>query len=125
MQLTVPLFYKSRLATEPEIPVRIGLHMGEVLFKNNGAFGDGINIASRIESMGIPGSILVSKTIRDQIINKSSFLLASLGSFEFKNVKEPMEVFALANEGFVIPDKLDLQGKFKLPAKEKSSKTTS
>ena len=85
----------------PEVPVRIGIHMGEILFKNNGAFGNGVNIASRIESMGIPGSILVSKTVRDQIINKSSFLLASLGTFHFKNVSEPIEVFALANEGFV------------------------
>ncbi len=106
----------------PEVPVRIGIHMGEILFKNNGAFGNGVNIASRIESMGIPGSILVSKTVRDQIINKSSFLLASLGTFHFKNVSEPIEVFALANEGFVIPDKSDLQGKFKTPTKKKIPK---
>ncbi|MBK8311612.1 MAG: adenylate/guanylate cyclase domain-containing protein [Chitinophagaceae bacterium] len=106
----------------PVIPVRIGIHMGEIMFRNNGAFGNGVNIASRIESMGIPGSILVSKTIRDQIINKSSFLLASLGTFHFKNVKEPMEVFALANEGFVIPDKSELEGKFKLPSKSKIPK---
>ncbi|MBK7289372.1 MAG: adenylate/guanylate cyclase domain-containing protein [Chitinophagaceae bacterium] len=106
----------------PEVPVRIGIHMGEILFKNNGAFGNGVNIASRIESMGIPGSILVSKTVRDQIINKSSFLLASLGTFHFKNVSEPIEVFALANEGFVIPDKSDLQGKFKTPTKKRIPK---
>ena len=110
------------LQNEPRIPVRIGIHMGEIMFRNNGAFGNGVNIASRIESMGIPGSILVSKTIRDQIINKSSFLLASLGTFHFKNVKEPMEVFALANEGFVIPDKSELEGKFKLPSKSKIPK---
>lgn len=106
----------------PIVPVRIGIHMGEIMFRNNGAFGNGVNIASRIESMGIPGSILVSKTIRDQIVNKSNFLLASLGTFEFKNVTEPMEVFALANEGFVIPDKSELEGKFKLPAKKKIPK---
>ncbi|MEO5946135.1 MAG: adenylate/guanylate cyclase domain-containing protein [Chitinophagaceae bacterium] len=106
----------------PVIPVRIGIHMGEIMFRNNGAFGNGVNIASRIESMGIPGSILVSKTIRDQIVNKSSFLLASLGTFEFKNVSEPMEVFALANEGFVIPDKSELVGKFKSSEKKKLPK---
>ena len=37
----------------PVIPVRIGIHMGEIMFRNNGAFGNGVNIASRIESMGI------------------------------------------------------------------------
>jgi len=72
-----------------KIPVRIGIHLGEVLFKDNNVFGDGVNIASRIESIGVPGSIFVSKTIRNQIKNKSKFKLSSLGAFEFKNVIEP------------------------------------
>lgn len=113
---------QQHFAKDPNIPVRIGIHMGEVLYKNNNAFGNGVNIASRIESMGVPGSILVSKTIRDQILNKEAFLLESLGSFEFKNVTEPIEVFAVANEGFVVPDKLKLTGKFKLPKRKKLSK---
>ncbi|MDH3652061.1 MAG: adenylate/guanylate cyclase domain-containing protein, partial [Saprospiraceae bacterium] len=92
-----------------------------VIFKNDNVFGDGVNIASRIESMGIPGSILVSKAIRDQISNKSEFLLTSLGSFEFKNVEEPKEVFALTNEGMVVPTRTDLKGKGK-QAKQKRSK---
>ena len=50
-----------------DIPVRIGMHLGDVVFKNQNAFGDGVNIASRIESLGIPGAILLSKTVRDQI----------------------------------------------------------
>lgn len=97
----------------PVVPVRIGLHMGDVLFKNENVFGDGVNIASRIESLGIPGAILMSKTIRDQIKNNSDFLLVSLGSFDFKNVTEPMEVFALANPGFVVPKRGEMQGKLK------------
>ncbi|HEY1113194.1 MAG TPA: adenylate/guanylate cyclase domain-containing protein, partial [Chitinophagaceae bacterium] len=66
----------------PEVPVRIGMHLGEVIFKEGNVFGDGVNIASRIESLGIPGAILMSKTIRDQIKNKTDFLLVSLGSFD-------------------------------------------
>ena len=50
-----------------ELPVRIGMHLGEVVFTEYNAFGDGVNIASRIESMGIPGSVLVSDVIRNQI----------------------------------------------------------
>ncbi len=102
----------------PAVPIRIGLHLGDVIFKNENAYGDGVNIASRIESLGIPGAILMSKTIRDQIKNKSEFLLASLGSFDFKNVAEPMEVFALANPGFVVPKQEEMHGKLKdLPKK--------
>jgi TolB-like protein len=114
------MVFQTTFGETPEVPVRIGIHMGEVLFKSNNAFGNGVNVASRIESMGIPGSILVSKTVRDKIINKTDFLLASLGSFEFKNVQEPMEVFALANQGFVIPDKAEIQGKFKSPKRKKN-----
>jgi class 3 adenylate cyclase/tetratricopeptide (TPR) repeat protein len=98
---------------DQEVPVRVGIHLGDVIFKNDNVFGDGVNIASRIESMGIPGSILISKAIRDQISNKSEFLISSLGSFEFKNVQEPQEVFALANEGLVVPQRDQLKGKLK------------
>ena len=98
---------------EKKIPIRVGMHLGDVVFKNDNVFGDGVNIASRIESMGIPGGILVSKAIRDQLANKSEFQLMSLGNFEFKNVKEPLEVFALANEGLVVPTRADLRGKGK------------
>ncbi|MBD0333189.1 MAG: adenylate/guanylate cyclase domain-containing protein, partial [Chitinophagaceae bacterium] len=97
----------------PSVPVRIGLHLGDVVFKQGNVFGDGVNIASRIQSLGIPGSILISKAIRDQIKNQSDFLLVSLGSFDFKNVDEPMEVFALANPGFVVPKREQMQGKLK------------
>ena len=108
---------------EPEVPVRIGMHLGEVIFKEGNVFGDGVNIASRIETLAIPGSILMSKTIRDQIKNKTDFLLVSLGSFDFKNVGEPMEVFALANPGFVVPKREHLHGKLKeVPGSEGRSK---
>ena len=101
---------------EPHVPVRIGMHLGDVLFKNGNAFGNGVNVASRVESLGVPGAVLMSKVIRDQIKNKGDYQLASLGSFEFKNVEEPTEVYALANPGFVVPRKSDMQGKLKQPA---------
>ena len=97
------------------IPIRIGMHLGEVVFTDDNVFGDGVNIASRIESMGIPGSVLLSKAIRNQIKNKDNFDLKSLGSFEFKNVAETMEVYALQNEGLTVPEKSKIQGKFKEP----------
>lgn len=88
---------------QEQIPIRIGMHLGEVVFTDNNAFGNGVNIASRIESIGVPGAILISKTVRDQLKNKTEILLSSLGTFEFKNVEEPMEVFAVANEGLTVP----------------------
>lgn len=103
---------------EVSIPIRIGMHLGEVVFKENNAFGDGVNIASRIESMGVPGSVLVSSAIRNQLKNKKEFNLKSMGSFEFKHVPEPIEVFALDHERLSVPVKSDITGKFKTPKKE-------
>ncbi len=107
---------------EKEIPIRIGMHLGDVIFKNENVFGDGVNIASRIESMGIPGCIIVSKTIRDQLVNKRDFHLRSMGPFEFKNVDEPMEVFAITNKGMVVPKREQIKGKLKDSEKKPSRK---
>ena len=104
-----------------KIPVRIGMHLGEVIFQNNNIFGDGVNIASRVESLSIAGGILMTKSIRDQIKNKSEFALSSLGSFAFKNIEEQMEIFALVNEGLTIPKRSDLRGKLKETADSKTS----
>lgn len=106
----------------PEVPVRIGLHAGEVVFKEDNAFGDAVNIASRIESMGVPGSVLISSNIRNQIKNKPEFELVSLGRFEFKNVLEGMTVYALKNEGLIIPEKEEIKGKLKAPPQKKTFK---
>lgn len=96
-----------------EFKLSIGIHQGEVVFENADIFGDAVNIASRIQSLGIAGSILISKKIADEIKNKSEFTTSSLGSFEFKNVNESIEVFALTNPGLTIPRKSQLQGKLK------------
>ncbi len=101
---------------EPHVPVRIGMHMGDVLFKNGNVFGNGVNVASRIESLSVPGAVLMSKEVRDQIRNRGDYQLSSLGSFAFKNVEEPMEVYALASEGLVVPKRSEIQGKLKQAA---------
>ncbi len=106
-------FLQEKFTENPPVPVRIGIHMGDVLFKEGNIYGDCVNITSRIESMGVPGSVLLSDQINDQVKNKSEFRLVSMGSFEFKNVDEPMEIFALANKNFQVPDPGHLTGKFK------------
>ncbi len=100
--------------SEPKVPVRIGLHAGDVIFKENNVFGDAVNIASRVESMGIPGAVLLSSSLRNQIKNQPEFELAPLGRFEFKNVAEAMTIYALANEGFPIPKMEEMKGKLKI-----------
>ena len=102
-----------------KLPIRIGIHLGEVIAKNGNLFGDGVNIASRIESIGVPGAVLLSKSARDQIRNKPEFELQSLGKFPFKNVEEEIEVYGLVNEGLTLPDKRNIGGKLKEQTKAK------
>ena len=102
------------------VPLRIGIHVGEVVRKENDVFGNGVNIASRVESMGVAGSVLMSADVQKRIKNQETLLTQSLGSYQFKNVEEPIEIFALANEGFSVPRKDQMKGKIQTP---KPSKT--
>jgi len=95
--------------TAPNVPVRIGIHSGTVTYEGDKIFGNSVNITSRIESMGVAGGILLSKKVRDEVKNNPDLKMQSLGNFKFKNVEEPMAVFALANDGFVVPTKAQLK----------------
>lgn len=107
--------------SEPKVPVRIGLHSGDVFFEADNVYGDAVNIASRVESMGISGSVLVSSSIQNQIKNQTDFKLQSLGKFAFKNVEREMTVYALANEGFAVPKPENLEGKGQLIIPQKTA----
>jgi TolB-like protein/lipoprotein NlpI len=102
---------QQQLQTEPKVPLRIGLHIGEIFFEDGKPFGDGVNVASRIQSLGIANSVLISAEINNKIKNQPEFKTVSVGRFHFKNVDEPIEVFALSNEGFAVPDKNKMEGK--------------
>ena len=115
---------QQRLSEEPSVPLRIGLHIGEIFFEEGKVFGDGVNVASRIQSLGQANTILFSSEINNKIKNQAKFKTVSVGSFEFKNVDDPIEVFALANEGLVVPKKEQLSGKLKDAQKKSSSKKT-
>ena len=100
-------------AASKELSLRIGIHEGEIIFEVNDIYGDAVNIASRIQTLGVPGSILFSRKVNDEIKNKSEFQTISLGNFEFKNVNDSIEVFALSNDGFPVPKRSMMEGKLK------------
>ena len=89
--------------SDPPIPIRIGIHSGDVVHDENGVFGDGVNVASRIEGLGVPHSILISGKVYDEVTNQTGIRTRGLGSFNLKNIKYPMTVYAIANEGLEIP----------------------
>ena len=80
---------------DPIIPVRIGIHVGDIVFMDNDIMGDAVNIASRIESVAIAGGIFISGQVNDQLRSHKKLRTQYLDVFNFKNVKEPIPVFAL------------------------------
>ena len=96
---------------EPMIPVRIGIHSGDVLLEENEIYGEGVNVASRVESFAVAGGIFLSGKINDEIKNQPDISTVSLGRYQFKNIKEPVELFAVANPGILVPNKNKIEGK--------------
>ena len=86
------------------IPVRIGIHLGDIVFDKDDIIGDGVNIASRIESLAQAGSVLISGKVYDEIKNKQDIVAQKLGEYELKNVTVITPVYALANSGLVVPE---------------------
>ncbi|MCP5108244.1 MAG: guanylate cyclase, partial [bacterium] len=116
--VTCAVEIQGELQKEPKIPVRIGLHIGDIVYDSEDIYGDGVNVASRVESLAAPGGVLVSDKVFDEIKNHPEFSTVSMGEFELKNVKRPLELFALTNKGLTVPTKDDLHSRRK--AAEKS-----
>src|SRR4030095_10768629 len=109
------------MQSEPVIPLRIGMHTGDVIFEENNIYGDGVNIASRLESFALPGSIFISGKAYDDIKNQKDIQTISLGKFALKNVKEQVEIFAISNPGIQIPENNALEGKGEKITEKKGS----
>lgn len=106
---------QKKLLSDPKVDLRIGLHTGDVIIDDEAIFGDGVNVASRIESLAVPGSIFISEKVFDEIRNQEDISTKEMGFFELKNVKHPVKIFALSNEGIIVPDRKDIKGKTSLP----------
>src|SRR5688572_8186259 len=84
-----------------DFQLRIGIHLGELVFENNDVFGDGVNIASRIQAIAHPGSIYVSESVHNNISNKKGFHTKFVKEEKLKNVKQPVKIFQVVADGVV------------------------
>ncbi len=95
---------QKSLKNEPVVPMRIGIHMGDVMYDDEGIYGDAVNIAARVQALGISGSVMMSGKVVDEIKNQPGFRLESFGELELKNIYIPIEIYALADEGLDVPE---------------------
>ncbi len=100
---------QSKFSEEPKIPVRIGIHVGDIVKEEDGIYGDGVNVASRIESISVPGSVIISDRLQAELSNQPEITTKSLGKFELKNVKRQVEIFAVASGKIKVPSPDELK----------------
>ncbi len=89
---------------DKDLNVRVGVHLGDTIFEKGDIRGDGVNIASRLESMAVEGGVFISKEVQDQLVNQKDFDGVSLGLQSMKGVGRLIEVFALKGTKLTQPN---------------------
>src|ERR1700741_4939535 len=91
----------DREAGMPEdrrIRFRIGINLGDIIVDGDDIFGDGVNVAARLEALAEPGGICISRMVRDQIRDKLAYAFEDLGEQSVKNIARPVRIYALRPE---------------------------
>ncbi|MEO7393881.1 MAG: adenylate/guanylate cyclase domain-containing protein [Chitinophagaceae bacterium] len=81
----------------PGLQLRIGIHLGDVMFEENDVFGDGVNIASRLQAIASPGAIYISESVHNNIANKKEINTKYVRAETLKNVKEPVRIYEVSS----------------------------
>ncbi len=97
----------QRLPNERRVAMRIGINLGDVITEGGDVFGDGVNIAARIEALAEPGSIYVSGIVHDQVVDRVDFEFEDLGPKELKNIRRPVHVYRMGGEPAQEPEEFE------------------
>jgi len=100
---------QEELQKDPQVPLRIGIHIGDVVYDSEGVFGDAVNVAARVQSLSIAGGVMISGKVFEEIKNHPGIKVEAFGEHDLKNVFNPISIFALANEGLAIPEQSYVQ----------------
>ena len=99
----------KKLNKKLNIPLRIGLHLGDIVYDDEGAYGDAVNVAARIESLSSAGGILISDRINDELKSHPEIKTKLLGEYKLKNLKRPMQLYAIDKKGLTMPTTEEIQ----------------
>jgi len=85
--------------TGDRIELRIGINLGDVIVEGNDLYGDGVNIAARIEALADAGGVFLSNTVHDHVRDRLPFVFEDLGEQQFRNIARPVRVFRVRDVG--------------------------
>jgi TolB-like protein/class 3 adenylate cyclase len=100
---------RGMIDREPEVPeekrirFRIGVNLGDVIAEKDDIYGDGVNIAARLEAIAAPGGVCISRVVRDQVRDRLDYSFEDLGEQTVKNIARPVRVYAWRPEGVAGP----------------------
>jgi adenylate cyclase len=83
----------TEVAADNRIELRIGINLGDVIVEGDDLYGDGVNIAARIEALADPGGVFVSNTVHDHVRDRLPFVFEDLGEQQVKNIARPVRVY--------------------------------
>ena len=89
---------KPEVPEERRIRFRIGVNLGDVIVEGEDIFGNGVNVAARLEALAEPGGICVSRVVRDQVRDRLDYTFEDLGEQQVKNIARPVRVYALRSD---------------------------
>jgi adenylate cyclase len=87
------------IAANTRIDLRIGINLGDVIVEGDDLYGDGVNIAARIEALADAGGVLISNTVHDQVRDRLPFTFEDLGEQQVKNIARPVRVYRVRDVG--------------------------
>jgi len=87
------------IPSERRLDFRMGINTGDIIIDGDDIFGDGVNVAARLQALAEPGGLCVSRMVRDQVLDKLSFTFEKLGEQNFKNIARPVEVYRVKLDG--------------------------
>jgi len=106
----------AELPPHRRMEFRIGINLGDVIVEEERIYGDGVNIAARLEALAEPGGVLVSNTVHEQVRDKLPFTFEDLGEHEVKNIARPLRVYRVHGPG-VAAERPSSSPALPLPAK--------
>src|SRR5712675_1412404 len=89
----------ASVAADNRIELRIGINLGDVIVEGDDLYGDGVNIASRIEALADAGGVFVSNTVHDHVRDRLPFVFEDLGEQQVKNIARPVRVYRVRDAG--------------------------
>jgi adenylate cyclase len=96
----------AAIPAERRIEFRVGINLGDIVAEDHDIFGDGVNVAARLEALADPAGICISRTVRDHIRDKLPYAFEDRGEQQVKNIARPVRVYALSPAAIAATDRI-------------------